>query len=211
MGDRPRLEAADSLPASISALIEHSYVRFSHRSAESDLNSIVDAARPYLARADGSTAMPRPAEPVLLVNLTPTRRSTDVKPGGAEINGRYYGSSLVYRCELFASDPRGTINFNLGKRYRRLELTVGVLDDAAEPDQVGVFQVVADGRVCVEVTAKQGDPRVLTVDVTDVLNLKLVAYRPGMTNHPLMAGANMAGGVSNKLPELAWGNPVVIP
>jgi hypothetical protein len=27
--------------------------------------------------------------------------------------------------------------------------------------------------------------------------------------HPMLAGANIAGGRSNRLPELAWGNPTL--
>jgi hypothetical protein len=42
-------------------------------------------------------------------------------------------------------------------------------------------------------------------------NLRLEAHRPCTTAHPLMAGANVAGGVSNKLPELAWGDPMLYP
>lgn len=211
VGDRPRLGVADNLPASIGDLVRYNYLRFHHRSAEYDLMHIVDEVRPHLGRRDHSTPTPRPTESVLLTTLQPTQRSPDVKLGAAEINGNYYGNSVVFRCDLFASDTRGSISFNLGKRYRRLEATAGVLDNAVESDQIGVFQVVADGVVCEEVTARQGDPRILTVDVTDVLNLKLVAHRPGTTEHPIMAGAMLAAGLSNKLPELAWGNPVVHP
>jgi hypothetical protein len=39
--------------------------------------------------------------------------------------------------------------------------------------------------------------------------MRLVAYRPGTTVSPLLAGANIAGGKSNRLPELALGNPTL--
>jgi hypothetical protein len=47
----------------------------------------------------------------------------------------------------------------------------------------------------------------LRVEVTGVLRLRLVAYRTGTTGSPLMAGARIAGGLSNHLPEVAWGDP----
>lgn len=76
---------------------------------------------------------------------------------------------------------------------------------------MGVFKVLADGAVRSQVTAMLGKPQLLNVDVSDVLNLQLEAHRPGTTAHPMMAGVLAAGGVSNKLPELAWGDPVVYP
>ena len=74
-----------------------------------------------------------------------------------------------------------------------------------------MFQVRVDGVQKKEVTATLGRPCTIVVDITDGLNLELVAYRPGMTVSPLLAGARMAGGLSNHLPELAWGNPTVHP
>jgi hypothetical protein len=209
--DRKHLNEDDQLPASITALLDRHYLRLHHRSAELDLVRVVDEVRPYVVRRDGGTAMPQPAAPMLLTTLRPTRRSMDVKLGAAAINGLYYADSIVFRCDLYANDQIGAISFNLSKRYRRFEATAGVLDDAREADQVGVFKVVADGAVLATVTARQGEPRFLTADVTDVLSLRLEAHRPGTTASPLLAGANLTGGISNKLPELAWGNPVVHP
>lgn len=208
LADRPKLEATDNLPAAISSLVDRQYRRYHHRSAEQDLQRIVDDVRPYLKRPPG-VPMPAPAESVLLVRLGPTHRSTDLRFDSALLNGVYFGDSIVLRPSMFAADKRPSVGFNLGKKFRRLEVTVGVLDDAAEADQVGVFKVTTDGKVNMQVTAKLGQPQLLEVDVTDVLNLSLEAHRPGTTGHPMMAGANMAGGVSNKLPALAWGDPVL--
>jgi hypothetical protein len=207
VGDRPRLTAKDTLPATISTLVEHNYVRVHHRSTETDLLNLVDKLRPHV----DSDAPPRPTDSARLATFPPTQRSSDVRLGPATLNNRYYGDSIVFRPQLFANDVRGAIAFNLGRQYRRLETTAGVLDDAAEPGQVGVFQVLADGVMRMETTARHGEPRILNINVTDVLSLRLVAYRPGTTGHPALAGVRMAGGQSNKLPELAWGNPVVHP
>jgi hypothetical protein len=208
LGERDRLTVSDNLPVSISDLVDRQYVRLHHRSADHNLIHIADLVGPYVGK-NGGTPLPKPEDSAFLTTLSPTRRSSDVRLTAAQINGNYYSNSIVYRCDLFANDPRGSIGFNLGLRYRRLEVTIGVLDDAAEPNQVGVFEVLADGAVREEATAKQGQPRRLTVDVTDVLNIQLVAHRPGTTVHPALAGAMMAAGRSNKLPELAWGNPTI--
>jgi hypothetical protein len=206
---RPRLAATDNLPASITDLVDLQFVRIDHRAVDYQLMQIVDQVRPYVPMTE--SAMPRPANSIPLTGLRSTQRSSDVQIGQAEINGFSYRDSVIYRSTVFANSPRGSISFNLGRQYRRLEVTAGVLDDAVEAHQQGVFQVVADDEVRAEVVARHGVPRRLDVDVTDVLHLQLVAYRPGTTRHPAMAGVNAAFGVSNKLPELAWGNPVLHP
>lgn len=208
---RARLATDDALPASIAELVDRNYLRLSQRSAELDLIRIADEVRPHLDARDGSVNMPRPTAPTPLTSLRPTSRSQDIRLTAAEINGRYYAESVVFRCDLFASHPVGAVNYNLGKQYRRFEATVGVLDSAAEPHQVGMFKVVTDGMVRAKVAVQQGDPRVVTVDVTDVLSLRLEVHRPGTTPSPLLAGVNMTAGISNKLPELAWGNPILYP
>lgn len=210
VGDR-HLPSAEELPPSVMELARLQYRRFHYRSAEYDIMQIVDAVRVNLAVDLGGIEMPVPNASMRLAVLGPTQRSTDVQLGPADIDGRHYSDSVVYRCRDFASGPRGEISFNLSRRYRRFEATVGVLDDAVDAGQNGVFQVVIDGVTKKEVMAKQGSPCVLSVDVSNGLNLKLVAYRPGMTVSPLLAGARMAGGLSNNLPELAWGTPTVHP
>lgn len=207
VGDR-RLPAANELPPSIMGLAKLQYRRFHYRNAEYDVLHIADAVREYIQ--DG-TRTPRPTASARLASLPANRSARDVKVGPATIDGRLYSESIIYRCQDFANGPRGEIAFNLGKRYRRFEATVGVLDDAADAGQTGVFQVRVDGVQRKEVTATLGRPCTIVVDITDGLNLELVAYRPGMTVSPLLAGARMAGGLSNHLPELAWGNPTVHP
>jgi hypothetical protein len=208
-GDRQRLSPGDALPASITGLLQRQYLRFHHRSAERDLVHIVDEVRHHTA--ERGIPVPGPANPVLLTSLGSTQRSADVRLGSAEISGRYFGDSIILQPSLFASQVRGTISYNLGMKFRRLEVTAGILDNASERDQIGVFKVITDGAVRTQVTAEHGRPRELTIDVTDVLSLQLEAHRPGTTAHPMLAGVMAAGGRSNKLPELAWGDPVVYP
>jgi hypothetical protein len=152
-------------------------------------------------------APPRRMHTVLVTSLKAVKRGSDIRFTECDIDGEHFGDSIVYRSDLFSSAPRGVVEFNLGRRYRTMEATVGVLDDATDASQIGHFQVFLDGEKYTEVSAAYGRPVQLRVDVTDVLRLGLVAYRPGTTVSPLLAGARIAGGQSNRLPELAWGNP----
>jgi hypothetical protein len=210
VGDADRPDAK-VLPASIEKLAGLQYVRLHHRPAEYDLMHLADEVQRNLPPDVGGTRMPRATAPARLTDLGPIHPAADVRLGPADVGGRHYGDSIVHRCNDFANAPRGEISFNLGKRYRRFASTVGVLDGAREAGQTGVFRVVLDGMVKEEVGVRQGDPRLVEVDVTDGLNLTLITYRPGMTVNPMMAGARIAGGLSNNLPELAWGNPTVHP
>ena len=45
--------------------------------------------------------------------------------------------------------------------------------------------------------------------MSDVLRLRLVAYRTDTVQGALEAGVLMAGGRSARLPELAWGDPTL--
>lgn len=205
---RSRLSVEDKLPASIAGLIERQYLRLNHRSDQRDLAQIVDEVRPHI---DRTLRTPTPTNPVRLTNLRPTQRSSDLRFSAAEIDGNFYGDSIVLRPIMYAAQARPSIGFNLGRKYRTLEVTAGVLDDAAEPEQVGVFTVSGDGRPIKQVTTAHGRPHHLSVDISDVLNLKLELYRPGTTGHPMLAGVLAAGGKSNQLPELAWGDPTIYP
>ncbi|WNV85331.1 TIR domain-containing protein [Umezawaea sp. Da 62-37] len=210
VGDRRRLDDTDDLPVSIGSLAGRQYLRFHHRTADLSLTHIVDEVRRLVPGLPG-TAMPKPTDAVLLTALPAIRPSSDVRLTTADINGRHYSSSVVYRSTTYANSPRGLISFNLGMHYRRLETVVGVLDNAEDAGQTGVFQVLVDGSLRKEVIVKQGRPEELRVDVTDGLNLQLVAYRPDTIGSPLLAGARIASGLSNNLPALAWGNPVLHP
>jgi hypothetical protein len=178
-GDRPPLGADDDLPGTLTGLVGRPHLPF--HATEPALTRIADEVRPHL---DGAVAAARATR---LVDLHPTTRSADVRLGAFEVDGRRYDESIVFHA--FAS----LVSFNLGMRYRRLDVTAAVPANAGEPDEAGVFTVIGDGRVLAQVTASRDTPRPLTVDVTDVLTLKLTAHR--------VAGAA----------ELAWVDPVVRP
>ncbi|WP_370967557.1 SEFIR domain-containing protein [Amycolatopsis sp. cg9] len=147
---------------------------------------------------------------LLLTNeLKPVSKGPDVRLGAVGIDGTHYGNGIAYRCSMFCSEPRGVVEYTLGRKYKKFETTVGVLDDASDAQQTGYFEVFLDGVAHPGATVKLGSPAQLTVDVSEVLRLRLVAYRTDTTVHPMLAGARLAGGLSNGLPELGWGDPVL--
>ncbi|HEX3782258.1 MAG TPA: SEFIR domain-containing protein [Pseudonocardiaceae bacterium] len=148
---------------------------------------------------------------VLLTSLSPASRGGDIRFRSAEINGRHFGDSIIYRCDLFCQQPRGVVEFSLGRKYRRFEAIAGVLDDAADSGQTGQFQVFTDGTVRARGEAHLGRAVRFQVDVTGVLRLRLVAYRPDTIASPLMIGALATSGKSGNMPELAWGDPILRP
>ncbi|MCR6485971.1 TIR domain-containing protein [Amycolatopsis sp. OK19-0408] len=201
------LPTADDLPRTIADLARRQYLRLHHRTADYDLKHLADSVREYVRPR--WTPLPEAPDSVLVATLPAISRTSDVRVSPATIDNRLFSDSIIHRCRDFAQSPRGSISFNLGRSYRRFESIVGVLDDAVDADQVGVFRVLLDGRPSAEVTVKQGQSQVLRADVTDVLRLEMQSYRPGTTESPLLAGVRMAGGLSNYLPELGWGNPAV--
>jgi hypothetical protein len=156
--------------------------------------------------AGGPAERPR----VLLANGLPwLARSSDIRADSARIDGVLYVDSIVLRPSLFTADPRGFVEVDLGRSYRRLTSVVGVLDDATEAFQVGHFRVYLDGSPQQETEAALGKPARVEVDVTGALRLRLEMHRPGAVASPLLSGVLMAGGRSSRLPELAWGNPTL--
>ncbi|TDC66919.1 hypothetical protein E1258_01395 [Micromonospora sp. KC207] len=155
----------------------------------------------------GQAATPT-AGTVYATDLDLLNQASDIDVGSAEIRGEHYGHSVVYRCSVFCDSPRGVVEFNLGGRYKTFAVTVGVLDDAQDADQVGYFEVFVDGSPVKKVSATLGKPKSMKIDLPpDAVRLKLLAYRTDTVDNPLQAGANVAGGRSNGLPELAWGDP----
>jgi hypothetical protein len=155
------------------------------------------------------TPFPTSRKLLLTSELKPVSKGPDVRLSAASIDGTHYGHSIAYRCSMFCSEPRGVVEFDLGRKYRQFETTAGVLDDATDSGQTGHFEVFLDGVAQPGTTVRLGSPAHLALDVSEVLRLRLVAYRPDTVGSPLLAGARVASGLSNGLPELGWGDPVL--
>ncbi|MDI5976854.1 SEFIR domain-containing protein [Amycolatopsis magusensis] len=149
-----------------------------------------------------------PGRVLLTDTLKPVSRGANIGFTGAEIDGLHRGNSIVYRASVFADRPRGVVEYNLGRRFRFFEAVVGVLDDAADADQTGYFQVFLDNVAQPQVETRLGKPGWIRLDVTGVLRMKLVSYRPDAVS-PLQAGVLVAGGRSTNPPALGWGDPAL--
>lgn len=147
---------------------------------------------------------------VLLTELRAAHRASDIRFRAAEIDGKHYGASIVFRPDLFCNDPRGTVEYTIGRRFRRFEAMAGVLDDARDGEQTGRFELFVDGTLRARAATSLGKPARFRVDVTGVLRLRLVAYRSDTVASPLMVGALMTSGRSGNMPELAWGDPTLM-
>lgn len=85
----------------------------------------------------------------------------------AEVNGRLYTRSVMLW-------PDGSAQFNLGRDWRRVEATLGLRDDSSEDAKVR-FEIFGDGRLLYRHEFGLGQSEGVSIDVTDVLRLKLVA------------------------------------
>ena len=143
----------------------------------------------------------------LLAALPWRVRSPGAHRGVALIEGVRYDESIVVRRP--ASAGRCFVEVDLGRNHRLLETVVGVLDDAVEPFQAGCFRLCLDGRPQLEIRATRGNPRELEVDVTGVRRLLLEMWRPAPGATPVGPRSRVRDRVSGRLPELAWGNPIL--
>jgi SEFIR domain/NPCBM/NEW2 domain len=164
----------------------------------------------------GAASAPAPAsaqstpQRVLLANrLLWARRTSEVYSGVAWIDGVRYDNSIILRPTQATTRPREFVEVDVGQTYRRMTATVGVLDDATEAFQVGHFRVYLDGNLQQVHRVARGRPAAVEVDVTSALRLRLEMYRPDTIASPLMSGGLMNDGRSSRLPELAWGDPVL--
>lgn len=165
------------------------------------------------------TTVPQPQTPaagplphkarLLTTILEPVLRGPDLSFGGADLDAEHYGNSIVHQCAVLCGDPRSAVEYNLARRYHAFETVVGVLDNAAEVNQIGCFQVFLDNRPQKLVQVRHGEPLRIHYDLTRVLRMRLVAYRPDTVGNSLLAGAIAVVGQSRRLPELAWGDPTL--
>jgi len=166
------------------------------------------SAAPELPVPSPSEEVEVPARPVesWLADLDPASDNSDIDAGEVRMGGKDYFHSLLYVCELFCNDgPKGSETYVLSKEYKTFEAVIGV-DDGAEEEQIGVFEVVLDGRAAGTWRVPIGRPKRIKVDVSGVLRIRLEAYRPGTVGNPALAGAGAAAGVSGRFPDLAWGD-----
>jgi hypothetical protein len=138
--------------------------------------------------------------------------SNGIRRGSAVIDGFRYEDSIVLRPTgptARSAGSGGFVEMDLGGHYQRLTAVVGVLDDAADPFQVGHFQVLLDGAPQGEHQVALGKPAAIDLDVTGALRLRLEMSRPGVSASPFGGAAVGVRPRAGRPPELAWGDPTM--
>ncbi|MDQ1295307.1 MAG: hypothetical protein QG608_3192 [Actinomycetota bacterium] len=140
-----------------------------------------------------------------------TSDDIDLKFNPVEINGTYYGDSLIYSCKMYCngSAPQ-TYEVSLGRKYSKFEAMAGIMDSSSSgPTKI---EIEADDRLLRRIITQTGDPKQVNVNVQNVLHLKIKLYPPHRLKSPLEAGADAAGGNNaGGLPGVALGDPRLTP
>lgn len=152
--------------------------------------------------------MPCQGGPVRVANGMPWRsHGSGVRVGSASIGGVRYDDSIVLRPP--SADPHGFVEIDLDGAYERMRSAVGVLDDAVEPFQVGLFRVLVDGQVRAERTVTLGRAAETEANLTGARILRLEMSRPGAGVTPMASRTWPDDHRPGRPPELAWGDPTV--
>lgn len=134
-----------------------------------------------------TTPSETPTEPetVYLDSLTPIG-NTDLVSSSVVVNGDHYEHALVNDMETWVTCGDGAnggdTEYNLGRNFDTFHVTVG-LTDTADRGSTYTFLVYGDNsdEPLGSANAKLGEPAELTVDVHDVLRLRLVQSDCGET------------------------------
>jgi len=102
--------------------------------------------------------------------MNPVADSGDTSTGSTEVNGKYYANSVT----LTLNPGPANVSYNLGRQWRQLDATVGLSDDSPENEKVQ-FQIIADDRIIYNGVFELGQSKKLSLNVTNVLRLELVA------------------------------------
>jgi NPCBM/NEW2 domain len=129
-----------------------------------------------------------------------------------QIDGQQYIHSLNHRCNSICHEKSGvgSVEFDLGGKYRKFEATVGVSETAEDTSQVGTFVVYVDGVNKGTWQVIFGQHESISVDVSGGIRLKLESSRDGDVGNPAGNGAKSVWGIKPDLPDLVWGTPRVV-
>jgi hypothetical protein len=110
-----------------------------------------------------------------LSDIDPLRSEYGVANEPAEINGDQYPQSVIMRADK-SYVPYGDAEYNLGRKWRSLDATIGLRDDS--PSEAALnFEVFADGKRLHEERMQIGESSEISLDVSGKLRLTLkVSY-----------------------------------
>ena len=142
----------------------------------------------------------------LLSKLTPPNQ---MSVAGWEIDKSYsvdgvlYNNSIYDKCYVITCRNRPDfIEFDLGKRYKRLTATIGIYQEAKDIDQPALLTIYLDGKVhgkSYMLTGGNGDSQNIEIPVENVMRIRLE-----------LAGTDVNyKDYQNKAFEVVIGNPVL--
>ena len=101
--------------------------------------------------------------------------------GSVQLGGIRYTDA--YYCNL-PSGGAGSLEFDLGRAYRELRMTIGLTDDSPSVDHRVRFSVIADGREFLSEPrlVRFGETASLAIDVTGILRLRLEVHDTSEVN-----------------------------
>ncbi len=123
-----------------------------------------------------------------LVDVDPVEGGDDWERGPRNVNGRTYARSLYHRASCDAS----MAGYDLGRRRKRLQATIGKADDAPS-DTVTRFIVRLDGRAALTRDLRVGQQAAVDLDVTDALRRTLSVESDGSYYYSCSDGDGAVG------------------
>ena len=125
---------------------------------------------PALSGSDPAASGSQGPTSQYLQAMNPVADSGNLSTGSTEVNGKYYANSVY----LSVNPGPANVSYNLGRQWRQLNATVGLSDDSPENEKVQ-FQIIADDHIIYNGVLELGQSRKLSLNVTNVLRLELVA------------------------------------
>jgi len=142
----------------------------------------------------------------LLSKLTPLNKVSETMWGidkSYSVDGSQYNNSLYDKCYVATCRSRPDfIEFDLGKKYKKLTATVGIYQDARDVDQPAVLTIYLDGQIYGEsylLKGGNGESQIIEIPVDNVMRIRLE-----------LAGTDINyKDYENKAFEVVIGNPVL--
>ncbi|MGH3223820.1 MAG: NPCBM/NEW2 domain-containing protein [Streptosporangiaceae bacterium] len=86
----------------------------------------------------------------------------------ATVNGHSYTNSVI----LYMNPGPASVEYNLGRQWRKLDVTMGLRDDSAD-NQSEQFRLVADGRTIYSRVFTLGQSKHVVISVSGILRLEM--------------------------------------
>lgn len=127
------------------------------------------------ADASASSSTAHPVRLLLLTTvLRPVNRSSDVRPGSADLDGTHYGDSIVFRCSMFCTQLKGIVEYDIGRRFRVFERSSASLMTQSSPASSGIPRSYSIGVAPSQVCGSHGAPQRIRHDVSTMLRPSLL-------------------------------------